>query len=201
MGLRDADIPSEIQPRNLLGRSIDWDPAFREANHLFDRLVAASRLPDRASRRREYKAIEDELKSPSPGVLQEALMTKSERGAYVGKAVLRLLLPAVQTMQDASDRLEQMQNNLHIAFALGIFRAETGRYPTTLEQLAPNYLPSIPADRCSGKPLNYKPSVDGYVLYSVGVNGVDNGGHGVNDNPSGDDLLVRMPVPEPKEKK
>lgn len=52
---------------------------------------------------------------------------------------------------------------------------EHGRSPKTLAELVPRYLPSIPLDP-SGQPLVYRQRSDGYILYSVGANGVDDGG-------------------------
>ena len=46
----------------------------------------------------------------------------------------------------------------------------------------------------------YRPSDNGYLLYSVGVNGKDDGGRTYDDNPPGDDPAVRMPLPESKQK-
>ncbi len=199
-GAKESALPNDIQPQKLFGRSIDWDPAFRYANQTFDRLAAASRIPDRTLRSQEYKKIEGELKSPRHTMLAEVLMNESERGESIGRGILQLLLPAINRLQDAVDRLEQSQNNLHIAFALSIFRCDTGKYPATLDELAPKYLPSVPVDLFSGKTLIYRPAENGYVFYSVGVNGLDNNGRGVSDNPAGDDLAVRMPISEPKEK-
>jgi hypothetical protein len=55
------------------------------------------------------------------------------------------------------------------------------------------HLPAMPDDLFSGKPLIYKPEAGGYLLYSVGVNGKDDGGRTFDDAPPGDDLVVRMP--------
>jgi hypothetical protein len=54
----------------------------------------------------------------------------------------------------------------------------------------------IPPDLFSGKPLIFRPSENGYLLYSVGVNGKDEGGRGEEDMAPGDDLSVRMPQPD-----
>jgi len=43
--------------------------------------------------------------------------------------------------------------------------------------------------------LIYRLEHDGYLLYSVGVNGLDDDGRGPDDQPRGDDLSVRMPPP------
>jgi hypothetical protein len=61
--------------------------------------------------------------------------------------------------------------------------------------LTPKYLAQVPRDLFSGKPLIYRPAGNGYLLYSVGVNGKDEGGRSSDDEPAGDDLSVRMPLP------
>ncbi|MHB8652150.1 MAG: hypothetical protein ACYC8S_03375 [Minisyncoccota bacterium] len=66
------------------------------------------------------------------------------------------------------------------------FKNDTGSYPQTLEQLVPNYLPSVPIDPFDGKPLRYSPEKK--IIYSVGKDGVDSGGS------SGDDWKT-MPDP------
>ena len=53
-------------------------------------------------------------------------------------------------------------------------------------------------DLFAGRPLVYRPSGAGYLLYSVGVNGKDEGGRWTDDDPPGDDLRVRMPLPDLK---
>jgi hypothetical protein len=107
------------------------------------------------------------------------------------------MLPAFPKIQDAVDRLEQAETNLQVAVALALYRADTGRYPQALIDLAPKYLAAVPGDRFSGEPLIYEPDPEGYLLYSVGLNGQDDGGQSNDDVPKGDDIRVRMPVPEP----
>jgi len=55
----------------------------------------------------------------------------------------------------------------------------------------------------SDSDLHYKQEGDGYLLYSVGVNGKDDGGRGredrkedENDTEDWDDLVVRVPAAE-----
>jgi hypothetical protein len=79
-------------------------------------------------------------------------------------------------------------------------RADHNRYPARLADLAPKYLPGVPDDLFNGKPLIYKPSEQGYLFYSVGANGKDDGGRWLTDDPPGDDPGVRMPLPELKKK-
>ena len=52
-----------------------------------------------------------------------------------------------------------------------------GDYPAALETLVPVYLESLPTDWMDGLPLRYKRTAENtFLLYSVGVNGVDDGG-------------------------
>ncbi|MCA1595736.1 MAG: hypothetical protein LC772_04855, partial [Chloroflexi bacterium] len=61
--------------------------------------------------------------------------------------------------------------------ALQEYYARTGQYPPSLATLVPVYLPGVPADPFSaGAPLHYSRATDGFVLYSVGPDGRDDGG-------------------------
>jgi hypothetical protein len=63
------------------------------------------------------------------------------------------------------------------AIALKRFQLKHGKFPETLVELTPDYLPSITIDPYDGKPLKYHSSDDGtYLLYSVGEDGIDDGG-------------------------
>lgn len=206
-----ADRPGSSTPvaefrDRLFTHNIDYDPAFRNANVMYDRIVAAGRLPTRPDRVREFKAIEAEMRqrkwrAVAGWPVRTMVLSRASRGEMIGDILLGLVLPAFSKIVDAADRLEQTQANLHIALALAAYRADQKAYPARLEELVPKYLPAVPADLFSGKPLVYAVEDDGYLLYSVGVNGVDEGGRWRDDNPPGDDLRIRMPVPEPPIKK
>ena len=65
------------------------------------------------------------------------------------------------------------------AVALKRFELAHHKYPASLSELVPEYLPQVPTDFMDGKPLRYKLQADGnFLLYSVGEDGVDNGGDG-----------------------
>ncbi len=72
----------------------------------------------------------------------------------------------------------EVQNGLLLTtLALRAFRMDNGSYPDSLYDLVPRYLTKLPADSfgISG-PLRYKLNGEEYVLYSVGPDGVDDGG-------------------------
>jgi len=62
------------------------------------------------------------------------------------------------------------------ALAAECYRLEHGTWPTSWEQLIPRHLATVPIDPFTNKPLLLKALPDGLVIYSVGPNGIDDGG-------------------------
>jgi hypothetical protein len=200
--------PDADAEKKLTG--MDWVPVLRNGNAWFDRLAAAMRLQDRTERDKELDRIDRDLQALKPAtsrpwIVSYILLGKDPADKKAGKivedALIALLMPAVRKVQNAHDRDEQAQRNLQVAFALAAYHADHGTYPMKLGDLAPQYLTAVPDDLFAGGPLVYHPWVKGYTLYSVGVNGQDDGGQSYDDDPPGDDLPVTMPLPELKTKK
>ena len=63
------------------------------------------------------------------------------------------------------------------AIAIKRYELRTGTVPPNLVALVPEYLSELPHDWMSGSPLRYHTNSDGtFTLYSVGTNGIDDGG-------------------------
>jgi len=60
--------------------------------------------------------------------------------------------------------------------ACKIFQNRHGIFPEKLSQLVPDILSEVPTDPFSGKPLIYRRTPSGFIVYSVGSNGKDDGG-------------------------
>jgi hypothetical protein len=115
------------------------------------------------------------------------------RGRALGDIMISLLLPAVPKVSDAADRARQTFDNVTIAFALARYKLDHGCYPDALDALTQKYLKAVPGDVFSGKELIYRPDATGFLLYSVGPNGADDGGRAADGQPPGDDVVVRVP--------
>ena len=102
-----------------------------------------------------------------------------------------LLLPSLAKISQKTAFAQTGVDTASIACALERCRVARGRFPDSLADLVPAFLPALPHDVISGKPLGYRLQPDGhYVVYSVGWNGTDDGGM-VEHNKSGE--------PDPKE--
>jgi hypothetical protein len=186
----------------LMLRNINWDTALKTANEWYDRIAAAMRIKDRPERTRQLSALAGELtdlkKNSKPGRWSSMKIilggSRLEAGKRVSGILVSALMPAFRKVQAASDRAEQSQRNLQVAFALAAYRHDHGRYPQKLAELAPKYLAQVPDDLFTGKGVVYKPDGKGYLMYSLGPNGKDEDGRGFFDQPAGDDLRVRVPA-------
>jgi len=66
--------------------------------------------------------------------------------------------------------------------ALRAYRLDHGAYPGDLSDLVPDYLGAVPQDpSAADAPLRYQIDGDRYILYSIGPDGVDDGGTAIFD--------------------
>jgi hypothetical protein len=156
-------------------------------------------------------AIEKDMKNLAVGVkdpkrMAERFLEKMPRqaaGRLVGEVFVALLLPAVSAVIHVEDRSAAETKLVDVALALAAYRADHGEYPNRLADLKPKYRAETKDPFADGD-LIYRPAADGFLLYSVGPNGKDDGGRNRNDynnDPSPppeagqwDDLAIRMPV-------
>lgn len=94
---------------------------------------------------------------------------------------LNMMIPALGRFVDSRDVIDCEIAGTIIMLALEQYRAETGQYPGSLQNLTPSILEVIPLDPFSVDGFVYRKISDkrlgkGYVLYSIGVDGVDNNG-------------------------
>ena len=162
----------------------DWNEVLRLINQSHDRSVAAARQPTAKQRHKAFAANEAEIEAAVKELgdldsLEKRINESREPGTRLGRAVAYLAFLSNESMFDFGrmDDIAHLRADLaNTVIALATFRAEHGRYPARLADLVPNQLAVLPVDPFSDSELVYKPSDAGYRLYSVGVNGRDDGG-------------------------
>ena len=107
---------------------------------------------------------------------------------------------AFKGLKDAVTRL------LILELAVLEYRLERGELPDRLEQLTPEFLDELPIDPfdSEGRPLRYVRTDDGFLIYSIGEDGKDDGGrlparkgrYVTNENGDGDLWLDACFAPE-----
>lgn len=161
--------------------SVDWNVALAKGNDWYDRLADACRQPTRAARKRALQSISYDLHDfekqlDRPGTYAAAAVNPSARANAFAATVISNLLPAFDGMLTATERGEARFELTRLAAALAVYRADQGKYPADLTALVPAVLPQLPTDLYTGKPFVYHRTKDGYLLYSLGENGTNDGG-------------------------
>lgn len=78
----------------------------------------------------------------------------------------------VRTASETSARMLLLQT----AVAVERYRLQSGRLPENLEEINPEFFSVPPRDPFDEQPLRYQRRMPGYLIYSVGADGIDNGG-------------------------
>jgi hypothetical protein len=89
---------------------------------------------------------------------------------------IHLLMPALTAMGMVTETVTVRRDATLTAIALELFRRQKEHYPQTLQELVPRFLPALPLDRFDGGPLKYTLRGGKPLIYSVGKDGVDDGG-------------------------
>jgi len=74
-----------------------------------------------------------------------------------------------------------------LLIALKCYREATGHLPDSLDELAPDHIDQVPRDDFDGKPFRYLP--DRKIIYSVGLDIVDDGGKECDHNTGKGDTI------------
>ena len=120
----------------------------------------------------------EELLDYTPWELHEKGL-ESEGWEEMGKHCLMLQIagPANAKVGQIAWRLKTGRAALLTVLSILVYEKDNGVYPADLHELVEGgYLKEIPIDPFSGKPLVYRKGDDDFMLYSVGLNFIDDGG-------------------------
>ncbi len=193
-------------------QSIEWTGALRVANNWYDRLVTAMNLPLYSDRSTAIAKIELDLQTISQRIMSAENVAQIEQDAQnlgkdlsvvdggaisrtLGEISISLMLPKTSSARLAEDRIRQQMVLVDAALALAEYHASEGDYPEQLSELKPAYLKRVPGDLFTGKPVLYRSTDDGYLLYSAGPNRKDDAGRTMSVAKPGDDLPIRIGSP------
>jgi hypothetical protein len=167
------------EPRKGRG-SVDWNLMLREFNTWIDKLVAEMRKEEAGDPNADVgELIEARHARFEKNVTYWAAgfpFSRSARTHVMISLWAAMTDPAVVTLMTAERKCKSNIERLDLVFALEQFRAQTGKYPRSLAKLVPAHIAKIPLDPLAAQPFRYRAQDDGYMLWSVGPNGVDDDG-------------------------
>jgi len=96
---------------------------------------------------------------------------------------VQTLMPALARVNELAHRFKADTYSTLVIIAILRYAQDKGHYPSNLDELiAADYLKELPMDPWSDKPLVYKRTDDGFILYGVGSNFKDDGGQLTRDD-------------------
>jgi len=87
------------------------------------------------------------------------------------------MLPALGNIPKRGAAAQVVVDEALLACALERYHLAHGQYPEHLDALAAEFISTLPHDVIGGEPYHYLRTKDGFLLYSVGWNEKDDGGH------------------------
>jgi hypothetical protein len=102
----------------------------------------------------------------------------ASKAASLRDPLARLLLSNVEKVSEAFLRNQALLRCTVTALAAERFRRTHQLWPNSLDELVQeSFLKAVPLDPWDGKPLRWQPTPDGIRIYSVGLDGKDDGGN------------------------
>ena len=135
--------------------------------------------------RRKTVEIVDEYFDYADGVKSLSLKQLHENGidskAYFEKKIkhefIKDILPDISYTLQSFKIYQNKEAALLTTIAILRYEKDKNRLPASLDELiSAGYLKEMPMDTCSDKPLVYKKTDGGFLLYSVGLDFKDDGG-------------------------
>ena len=174
---------------------VNCNATLRQANSFYDRCMEALAKPTYREQRAAFDGLEKEI---------QALMNRNilARITDPGSLLLGILVPSFGSIARSQEQAREMQDLAVISLHLRQYQLQHQSFPDTLSQLG--LPPESLRDRFSDQPLIYRQeaptarSAAGYILYSVGPDGHDDGGKDRKESKTGWDIVVRTPRPTPK---
>jgi hypothetical protein len=115
-------------------------------------------------------------KPAATSVEQELLAIEQNPLGRIRYLFINILFPAYDHLRNRVAMHNGEREGVLIGLALENYRREKGKLPDSLVELAPRWVPVAPIDRINGQPLKYKIVEERPIVYSVGVDGDDDGG-------------------------
>jgi hypothetical protein len=163
----------------LLVTQVDWDEPLRMGNQWYDRIVEAARKPTYAERQEALAQVEADLealarraRNPTGVYLMATLKGQGLRkavGQHLGTLLVSMSFPIPSRLSAVEDRELARVDALRIAVAIAGYKAEHGKSPDRLEDLAPAHIPELPLDRTTDEAFQYEKTDKGYSLYGGDV--------------------------------
>ncbi|MCK4891603.1 MAG: hypothetical protein KAS78_02955 [Candidatus Pacebacteria bacterium] len=92
----------------------------------------------------------------------------------IGKTIYDIVITSLASVNTTKCEEDSLVSATQAIIAIKAYKNDNGDYPSSLDELVPRYISSVPLDYFDGNSLKY--SKEDEILYSVGKDLIDNGG-------------------------
>ncbi len=142
--------------------------------HLRNHLLFCDRPPFQRPLQRGVPNLFDDARGLTVG--EDTWEISDMQAAFERSILTQFFLYSTSHLYERVDRELVHLACLPVVLAGQAYHRDHNRFPATLGELVPDYLPEIPIDPFDGLPLKYRLDDEGAVVYSVFQDGIDNGG-------------------------
>jgi hypothetical protein len=180
--------------------SIDWNVVMQDFNVRFDHWVSALKQPTYQARRGALDKLEaDEWQESAQYQnmrgLTQAILSRTWRNRFLGFAAFSVIRSSSHIIE--ADAANKARRGLaQTVAALAIYQKVHNQYPFTLDKLSPDFLPVALLDPFVDSAFIYRRINDGYLLFSVGPNGLADGGSNEMLESLAGQYIVDFPSPK-----
>lgn len=152
--------------------SAEMERAMCMVNDYFDEIEVALQKPTYCDRIAEVASIGKRYRQAAEMVILKA-MRSGKTGSFVAEHAFQNSAGDLDTAYLRYEaRFAAHSALIKAAFAIEAYRLSSGQFPRELSVVVPEHLSAMPLDPYDGAPLRFRCGKSGYVLCSVGPNGV-----------------------------
>jgi hypothetical protein len=184
----------------VLSWLVRWDEPLKLGNEWYDRLVQIVQMEDPDQQVVAVERFNNDLetlagdfkKMPTPTGYYFYPRTIPTRST--SRILVVVMLSAVSAPIQSARYLEDYRSLFDVSMAVHQYRADHNDYPDSLQKLVPQYTDRLPSD-VRRRAFVYRKTNAGFVLYSLGKNGRDDGGKEWSaEDKEADDVVIQLPV-------
>jgi hypothetical protein len=126
-----------------------------------------------------FRAIEKDWQTGYPSVRASGLGGSYERDCEAAartNPLIGTLMPSLSRAYHITGRVEASRRATQLTYAVHLFKAQTGRWPASLDELPTEHGETMRTDPFTGRQFGYRLTETPPTIYSASENGRDDGG-------------------------
>ena len=149
---------------------VDLEESLKQVNGYYDQVAEICRIKDPSEFESEWSSFDEEMAENEKWVMENAVKTallgRKSKGVWLGRMISGRLLPYVEPVVRSENDIKARHEMLKVVIAAALYKKEMGAYPSSLDELAPKYIESIPIDSLTDEAYVWLPEENRILIHS-----------------------------------